>query len=429
MRPSKFAAVLSVALSHTVNAAALDELSPQSAPQPEAPPGEAEAVGALHAQAAREADAPSSEGRAKTSLLPTQASFRFGGYVETFYQLNFNNPSNGITNFRGFDNRHNTFSLSNVALDATWDHENLVGRLTLQVGHTPSTYYLSEPTAAGAGGASATSAELWKYIQQAYAGYRFGLGHGLTVTAGLFLSAIGPESMAVRDNWNWSRSNLFFGLPFYHTGVRASYALSDDWSLTIAAYNGWNSVVDSNDEKSVSTQLTYTRPDVAVSVLYLNGIERPRGAPEGRAWRHLLDTHVTWHATPWLSLLAHANGGFEPNEFGVSAWTASALNARFRIVDQLFFAVRGDYFYERVAENETGRASPIFWPAPWVTSGTTTIDFRPHARVSFRLEYRRDQAGADMFFGGEVPGDGGAVPFVTNRASQDTLTVGATTWF
>jgi len=52
--------------------------------------------------------------------------------------LNFNNPSNGITNFRGFDNRHNTFSLSNVALDATWDHENLVGRLTLQVGHTAS---------------------------------------------------------------------------------------------------------------------------------------------------------------------------------------------------------------------------------------------------------------------------------------------------
>lgn len=355
--------------------------------------------------------------------------FVLGGYAEALYQWNFNNPSNGITNFRGFDNRHNTFTLSNVALDAAWDYQGLVGRLTLQVGHTPSTYYLSEPSAPGASGANASDAELWKYLQQAYAGYRFGVGRGLTVTAGLFLSPIGPESIAVHDNWNWSRSNLFFGLPFYHTGVRASYALTDEWTVTLAGYNGWNSVVDNNDEKSVSAQLTYERSDVSASLLYFGGIERPQGAPEGRAWRHLFDSHVTWQAAPWLSLRAHANGGFEPNEFGVSAWAAGALYARFRVVDQLSFAVRGDVFYEHAAENAVGRAAPIFWPAPWVSSGTATVDYRPHERVSFQLEYRHDHAGADMYFGGNVAGDSGATPFVANRASQDTLTIGATTWF
>lgn len=360
---------------------------------------------------------------------PAPNPFVLGAYAEAFYQWNFNNPSNGLTNFRGFDNRHNTFTLSNIALDAQWDYENLIGRVTLQVGHTPSTYYLAEPMSPGADGANASSAELWKYIQQAYAGYRFGLGNGLTVTAGVFLSPIGPESIAVRDNWNWSRSNLFFGLPFYHTGVRATYALTDEWAVTVAGYNGWNSVVDNNDEKSVSAQLTYTRDDVVASVLYFGGIERAPGAPEGRAWRHLFDAHVTWNATPWLSLLAHANGGFEPNDFGVSAWTAGALYARFRIVEPLFFAVRGDAFYEHVAENSVGRASPIFWPAPWVTSGTATVDYRPHERVSFRLEYRHDHAGGDMYFGGSVAGDGAATPFVPNRASQDTLTIGTTTWF
>lgn len=409
MRPSNVAALLSFALALAVSSVTYAQTS----------------------EAPREAGAPSSAASASTSTptstAPTQAPFTLGGYAEALYQWNFNNPSNGITNFRGFDNRHNTFTLSNVALDATWDHKNLIGRLALQVGHTPSTYYLSEPSAAGSSGANATDAELWKYIQQAYVGYRF--GDALTVTAGLFLSPIGPESMAVRDNWNWSRSNLFFGLPFYHTGVRVSYALSDVWALTIAGYNGWNSVVDNNGAKSVSSQLTYTRPDVAVSVLYFSGSERPGGAPEGRAWRHLLDTHVTWHATPWLSLLAHANGGFERNEFGSSAWAAGALYARFRIVEQLFFAVRGDLFYEHVAANGAGQASPIFWPAPWVSSGTATIDFRPHEHVSFRLEYRHDQAGADMYFGGDVAGDGRASPFVASRASQDTLTMGATTWF
>jgi hypothetical protein len=388
----------------------------------------ADALAAPDDAPAASGDAPAApdDAPAAPDDAPAANPFVLGGSVEAFYQWNFNEPSNGVTNYRGFDNRHNTFTLSNVTVDATWDDARLVGRVTLQAGHTPSTYYLSETSAPGASGANATGPELWRNVQQAYAGYRF--GHGLTVSAGLFLSPIGPESMAVKDNWNWSRSNAFFGLPFYHTGVRVAYPLSDAWAVTLAGYNGWNSVVDNNDEKSVSAQVTFTRADLIASMLYFGGVERPRGAPEGRAWRHLFDGHVTWHATGALSVLAHANGGFEPNAFGVSAWAAGALSARVRIGEPLSFTARGDLFYEHIAANGAGRATPIFWPAPWVGSGTGTLDYRPHERVSFRLEYRHDQAGGDLYFGGAVAGDGGATPFVTNRAAQDTVTIGATTW-
>ena len=37
------------------------------------------------------------------------ATLVLSGYVESFYQWNFNEPSNFITNFRGFDSRHNIF--------------------------------------------------------------------------------------------------------------------------------------------------------------------------------------------------------------------------------------------------------------------------------------------------------------------------------
>lgn len=50
-------------------------------------------------------------------------------------------------------------------------------------------------------------------------------------------------------------------------------------------------------------------------------------------------------------------------------------------------------------------------------------------RASLRLEYRHDGAAGDMFFGGPVVGDGVATPFILNRSAQDTLTIGATTWF
>lgn len=374
---------------------------------------------------------PPSAAPAAAPAVPTPASSPvvFAAYVEAFYQWNFNRPSNRLTNFRGFDNRHDTFTLANVVFDAAWDHEGVLGRLTLQVGHTPSSYYMAEPSSTGASGANASSSDLWKYVQQAYAGYRFEVGRKPSVLAGIFLSPIGPESMAVKDNWNWSRSNLFYGLPFYHTGARVTYPLTDGWAVTLAVYNGWNSVVDNNEEKSVSAQIAYARDHLTASLLYFGGVERAPGAPEGRAGRHLLDAHATWNVTEWLSLLAHANGGIEPNEFGTSAWVAGALYARARVTSELFFAARADAFCEHVAESGEGTASPIFWPAPWVASQTFTADYRPREHVSFRLEYRHDQAGGNMFFGGEVIGDGAVESFVSNRALQDTFTVGVTTWF
>jgi hypothetical protein len=370
--------------------------------------------------------APDAE--AEPDVEPAPWPVRLGGYVEAFWQWNARNPSNGITHYRGFDNRHNSFTLANVVAEAEWDYRGAVGRLALQVGHTGSTYYGSEPELPGAAGTNPSGADLWHFVQEARAGYRFDVGGGLTVDAGLFLSPIGPEDVPIRNHWNWSRSNLFFGLPFYHTGVRTTYAIDERWAVRLGGYNGWNSVVDNNREKSIAAQVTYADARLEASAVYFTGVERPTGAPEGRAWRHLLDVHATWHATPWLSVLGHVDGGFEPNAFGTSAWFATALYGRVQVHPQVFIATRGDIFYERVAGGRESGASPIFWPVPWVSSGTLTIDYRPHPQVSFRFEYRHDHAAGEIYFGGQVEGDGVNDPYVPNRRSQDTLTLGVTAW-
>jgi hypothetical protein len=79
-----------------------------------------------------------------------------------------------------------------------------------------------------------------------------------------------------------------------------------------------------------------------------------------------------------------------------------------------------------------GRSSlPLYWGgAEWVTSGTVTIDTRPHDQLSVRLEYRHDAAERPLYFGRDVQGDGGvAAPYVPNARTQDTITLGATAWF
>ena len=369
--------------------------------------------------------------------------FTFGGWVEAYYGWNFNQPSNGITDLRGFDNRHNSVNLSNVVLDAQWDWEGINGRITLQWGSTPATYYLAETNAPSLGtGVGAQSQTMWQMVQQANVGYRIPVGGGLNIQAGLFLSPIGVEAMAVRDNYLYSRSNLFYGFPFYHTGLRASYAITDELSVILWGINGWNTVLDNNDEKSFAVQLSWATPGLlSANLTYLGGVERVRNAPEGRAWRHVIDLNATYTPIEWLGLQGQVTGGWEDNAFGTSAYVGTLLSARFQIVEWLALAARGDFFWEHVASNALGTASAIFWPVEWVSSATAAVEIRPHSHIVLRLEYRHDHAAGDgangacatmgrcAYFAGTVMGDGATTPFVHNASTQDTLTLGTTAWF
>ncbi len=379
---------------------------------------------------------PTSEAAQGTTHASTPANLTLSGYAEVLYQWNFNQPSNGITNYRGFDTRHNSFTISNVVLDAAGALGPVGARLALQIGSTPETYYLAEPAAAGAAGAGASNFNVWKFLQQANVSVRAAVGRGLRFEGGIFTSPIGCEGFAVHDQWNWSRSNLFFGLPFYHTGVRISYPLTDRWTVSLAGYNGWNSVVDNNVEKSVAVAIDYVVADrVTFHALYFGGVERNVGAPErlngNLPWRSSFDTYVAVHPTSWLSLIAHGNVGLEPNAFGLSWWATGALYARVRPVRWMYIAARGDFFYEGVPGGTIGTAvaSSIFWPSAWVASPTLTVDIRPHDNVSVRLEYRHDHAAGPTYFRGTVASAPMTMAFVPNAASQDTLTLGMTAWF
>ena len=329
----------------------------------------------------------------------TGAQLTIGGYVETFWQWNFNDPSNGVTAERAFDNRHDSFTLDNAAIDVLGSKGPVTAHLVLQTGNTPATYYAAEPA--------------WQHIQQAVLGYTT---HRVLVEAGVFLSPIGPESIPNKDQWNWSRSNLFSGLPYYHAGARATVPVTTHWSVSAQLYNGWNAIENNNRELSPALAATYTVPDrLTWQTLYFGGVERTTGAPEGAPWRHLLDSYASWTITARTSVLAQLDGGFENNRFGTSSWYAGAAYVRQQLAPWLYGAARADYFHETVP----GGAAPIFWAGSrWVSSGTLTLDTRPAETVSVRVEFRHDQSQAPLFYSQRVM-----------TTHQDTFTVGAVAWF
>jgi hypothetical protein len=352
-----------------------------------------------------------------------------GGYLEVYYGYNFARPSNGITNFRAFDNRSSTVTLANAVLSADARAHRFFARVALQAGSTAETYYAAEPPRPGADGAAAGGPDVFKHLQEAYAGVD--LSPNVELEAGLYLSPIGPEAMAIKDTWLWSRSNLFYGLPFYHTGARVKLTPAKGVTLRVGILNGWNSVIDNNDTPSFSAKATLElSPNVTLDAHYLGGIERNPGAPEGPAWRSLLDAFLTWHVHERLDLIVNSDGGVEPNRLGLAGWAAGAIFGRLRISDLMHVAVRSDLVMEKLAHSALGTSSPMLFPTRWLTSHAIAIGARPVEQASLRLEYRHDSSADPIFFNGSIAGSGTASdPFVPNARSQSTLTLGMTAWF
>ena len=353
-----------------------------------------------------------------------QVHATFGGYVEANYTYSLNQPSNGVIALRAFDNQHNTFTLANVALMARVAYDQVYANIAVQWGNTPTTYYLAEPSRAAMGGIGPSDASTWRWLQTAYAGWAIPVeGMTLRLEGGLFLSPIGFEGMQVAQNWNFSRSNLFYGCPFYHSGIRAELDVNSELTLSAAVWNGWNTLLDNNDEKSFSLAIDYTGSSVAAHFLYFSGVERNPGYAGGRAWRHLFDAYVRGDVTSWLSLALHANAGFEPSTIGMASWEAVAGYVHVRPIEWMAISLRGDFFREDAPVDAMGVRQAIFWPTEWVSSGTATISFTPITQLTFYLEYRHDHAAGASYYAGAVATDLAMQP-IFNTDHQDTLTIG-----
>jgi hypothetical protein len=125
-------------------------------------------------------------------------------------------------------------------------------------------------------------------ILNAFVSYSVPIGKGLNLDFGKFTTFIGAEAFDTIDNWNYQQGTLFsYAQPYYHTGLRASYAASDKVGLGFYLVNGWNNSFDNNTGKSVGFSLTLT-PSSKFQLIqnYLGG---PENNASNSGWRHLYD--------------------------------------------------------------------------------------------------------------------------------------------
>jgi hypothetical protein len=318
---------------------------------------------------------------------------KVGGMVYGSYNYNFNNPDTKDNSLRVFDNRANNFTLDLAQLSVSKEEEGGIGfKLLLDYGRTAKVI-ASDWTGDGSFSNGTNNFE----VEEAYVTYTAGIGKGLGLKAGKFVTLLGAEVIEAPLNYNISRSFLFgFAIPFTHTGLLFTYPFLEQVSLSAGIVNGWDNVIDSNKGKSFLGNLTLKPLDILT--FSLNGVYGAELPDQGGSKRGVFDLVGTLNVNDNITFVTNFDYGTE-SETGLNGkdadWygIAGYLNisgAQFHPDWEAFSIAQRLEWFDDEDGVRTGTKQDL-WEA------TTTLKYKITDNLHFRAEYRHDDSDKHVF--------------------------------
>ncbi len=160
------------------------------------------------------------------------------GTVDTYYKTNLSSPDNlSATPGTSFANETG-FALGMANIIASYDGE--------KTGVVADVVFGPRGDAAVGG----------YNLNQLYAYWN--VSESTTLTMGRFNTYLGYEVISPAANFNYSTSYLFSYGPFSHVGLKADFALSDDFSLMLAFMNATDTNNNMTGDYALGAQLGYS---------------------------------------------------------------------------------------------------------------------------------------------------------------------------
>jgi len=323
--------------------------------------------------------------------------------VDAGYEHNFNQPIGNVNNIRVFDQDGFQLTQGNLHIE----RDGTVGFVTdLNFGQVANTI-----SAATRYSNIAKVGPQWFDPTQYYLTYTAPVGSGISLQAGRFVTLLGAETINTYNNQNFneSKSIIFgFGIPFTHTGVRASYTFNDYFSATGGLNNGWDDPATANNNgPNYEGELTLNNKEKTVSFV-LNGIwgpnlvtpspAFPNGVGHSNSNLGAVDPIWTWK--PWFAPLMTLQGEYV---YGTQSgpvtanghsgsWSAYAQYLVYDWTPSLETATRGEFFDDKDG-TRTGTAQTL-----WEITQTISYKVPNVTGLLARLEYRHDNSSQNFFF-------------------------------
>ncbi|WP_299120049.1 outer membrane beta-barrel protein [uncultured Winogradskyella sp.] len=217
-------------------------------------------------------------------------------------------------------------------------------------------------------------------VNQAYVYWN--VSEGTTLTFGRFNTFLGYEVIAPAANFNYSTSYLFSSGPFSHMGIKADFALSDDFSLMLAITNPWDTNnTSTTGEYAFGAQLGY-------SGQYLN-LYYDSGANNGLGFEidytggfdlsddFFLGINAAYQTT---SYVYDDDGSVLSDDFK-NGFYGAALYPQFAASEDFSIGLRGEYFGYHAEEGDD---------LPSVFAATLTGSYTVESNLIIKPEIRLD---------------------------------------
>lgn len=327
------------------------------------------------------------------SASPLSTSFEpppdwhYGAYLDLSYIQNFNFPENHQWRSRTTTPRNNeltpNMALIYVRKDATessrWGTE-----LGVQGGYDTENFafLVGEPKVSGA--------DSLRQIHRANVSYLAPAGNGLMVTAGLFNSLIGYESLYAKDNMLYTRSWAADNSPYMMFGVNTKYPVNEQVTIAGFIINGYYHLSNPNDQPSYGGQVAW-KPVQRLTVTNTLYYGPDQQSTSLEFWRLFSDNIVEWKPSDDVTVVLTYDIGTERilNQVGNPRTFAMAgvLQGRWHIAGPWSVALRPEFYWDR-----NGR-----WTGAeqFVKAVTTMAEYQfPYkwTNTIVRLEYRYDDS-------------------------------------
>lgn len=314
----------------------------------------------------------------------TYKGFSASGYVDGYYNQNYNDPSSRVSQVQALNITANKMSLNSATGSFAYDPKPIGFKVDFGWGRTYDAFYLSEPK----------HTDWSRHLLNAYVTIKPAAWKGLQLDFGKFVTSAGAEVTESHLNWNYSRSLLFAFGPYYHVGLRATAPIRPNWTVGAQAITGWNVMRDNNTGKSFGITSVNTLGKVVIANNYYAG---PENNDSNKGWRNFYDLAIT--GTPTSKLSYYYNLDIGSNKYvggGSAKFWGMAGAARYAVNSHLAFSPRIEYYSDKDA----------FWTgtAQAFKEFTGTAEWKFNDSFISRAEFRKDWSNQPYFQVGQDPG-------------------------
>lgn len=297
-------------------------------------------------------------------------SFTVSGSIDAYYRANLNAPNDedavapgsSFANLPGF-----ALGMANVIMAYEGEKVGFVADLVFGPRGTDAIFASPMYSATG------------NIVNQLYAYWN--VSESVTLTMGNFNTFLGYEVISPTANFNYSTSYMFSYGPFSHTGLKADFALSEDFSLMLGVFNDTDlTEFNPTGDYAFGAQLGYAGQ-------YLNFLLDPS----------FTEIDFTGGFDISDDFFLGINAAYLTTEDDGPGFAGVALYPQLATSDTFTIGLRGEYFVEDLEFGAIGTGVDDSSVFALTLTGSFAID-----NLTIKPELRLDSASDDFFLDSDL---------------------------